>query len=335
MAALALAAALALVAFLGARPAQSAEEPGDPARGASVFLSAGCGSCHTVSAVGSVGTVGPPLDGLGTSEGAALDMVTWGSLLMPAYGSLLASDEIRDVAAFVAAVGRNLPIELLPNLDVTRPERIAVVTDVASGRTTAWLRSRAVLENVGPGPLSLVGESAGPDGTLAAGQMIERSDGASRTIDGEATLEAAGQAWRLRAAVTFQLRRVGGRKVVREVVVDTCLADRIRAPHEPSRRLDLPLAPPDPVFASGCPTPELGLSSGWGAPASGSLDLNGLRNGRYLLVIRADPEGALLEASETDNVSSALIELRRPTGAGGALSVRVVKRCSDGEACSP
>ena len=40
---------------------------GDPVRGEAMFIQYGCGSCHAVSGVRTAtGTVGPPLDGIGT-----------------------------------------------------------------------------------------------------------------------------------------------------------------------------------------------------------------------------------------------------------------------------
>ena len=73
-----------------------------PAAGASVFTSAGCGSCHTLAAAGSHGQVGPNLDTLRPSFAAVLTQVEKGGGAMPSFASQLTPAQIRDVSAFVA-----------------------------------------------------------------------------------------------------------------------------------------------------------------------------------------------------------------------------------------
>ena len=77
-------------------------ETGDAANGEQVFASAGCGGCHTFSAAGSSGTVGPNLDEAAPSFGLVVGMVTNGGGAMPSFSDKLSEDEIRDVAAFVS-----------------------------------------------------------------------------------------------------------------------------------------------------------------------------------------------------------------------------------------
>jgi mono/diheme cytochrome c family protein len=74
---------------------------GDPAQGKAVFASAGCGGCHTFSAAGSTGTVGPNLDDASVDVGAAVQQVKNGGGGMPPFGDRLSDQEIADVAAFV------------------------------------------------------------------------------------------------------------------------------------------------------------------------------------------------------------------------------------------
>jgi mono/diheme cytochrome c family protein len=77
-------------------------ETGDAASGEQVFASAGCGGCHTFSAAGSSGAVGPNLDDLGPSFDAVVAQVTNGGGAMPSFRDELSEQEIRDVAAFVS-----------------------------------------------------------------------------------------------------------------------------------------------------------------------------------------------------------------------------------------
>jgi mono/diheme cytochrome c family protein len=87
-----------------AAPAKSSPIPADAdaAAGAKVFASAGCGSCHTLSAAKSSGQVGPNLDDAKPSYDIVVAKVTDGGGGMPAFGGQLAKQQIRDVAAFVA-----------------------------------------------------------------------------------------------------------------------------------------------------------------------------------------------------------------------------------------
>jgi mono/diheme cytochrome c family protein len=87
-----------------AAPATSSTTPAnaDAGAGAKVFASAGCGSCHTLAAAKSSGQVGPNLDQAKPGYDTVLQKVTNGGGGMPAFGSQLNEQQIRDVAAFVA-----------------------------------------------------------------------------------------------------------------------------------------------------------------------------------------------------------------------------------------
>ena len=79
------------------------ELTGDATAGKSVFASAGCGACHTLSAAGATGTVGPNLDQAQPSYELAVERVTLGQGGMPAFGEQLQPQQIADVAQFVAS----------------------------------------------------------------------------------------------------------------------------------------------------------------------------------------------------------------------------------------
>ena len=87
---------------VGTLPADTgAAAEGDAANGKKVFASAGCGGCHTFSAAGSSGTVGPNLDDANVDVDAAVQQIKNGGGGMPAFGDRLSDQEIADVAAFV------------------------------------------------------------------------------------------------------------------------------------------------------------------------------------------------------------------------------------------
>jgi cytochrome c6 len=74
---------------------------GDATKGKAVFASAGCGSCHTLAAAKSTGTVGPNLDSLKPDYRAVTAQVTNGGASMPSFSKKLTTQQIADVAAFV------------------------------------------------------------------------------------------------------------------------------------------------------------------------------------------------------------------------------------------
>ena len=74
---------------------------GDAASGKSVFESAGCGACHTMSAAGSSGTVGPNLDDAKPSYELAVTRITKGQGGMPSFEDQLEPQQIADVAQYV------------------------------------------------------------------------------------------------------------------------------------------------------------------------------------------------------------------------------------------
>jgi mono/diheme cytochrome c family protein len=73
------------------------------AEGKEIFV-ADCGSCHTLQAAGTSGTVGPNLDELAPEEAAVEQQVFDGGGPMPAFGKegTLDAEEIKAVATFVS-----------------------------------------------------------------------------------------------------------------------------------------------------------------------------------------------------------------------------------------
>jgi mono/diheme cytochrome c family protein len=86
------------------------EAPPPPAAGGStavgkeVFVSAGCGACHTLADAGTTGTVGPNLDEAKPPEELVVERVTNGMGAMPPFSDQLSEEQITEVAAYVSAV---------------------------------------------------------------------------------------------------------------------------------------------------------------------------------------------------------------------------------------
>jgi mono/diheme cytochrome c family protein len=82
-------------------PADASTAPA-PESGRELFLAAGCGTCHTLAAAGTVGTYGPDLDRARPSRDVVVERVTFGIGLMPAFGGRLDDRQIDAIADFVA-----------------------------------------------------------------------------------------------------------------------------------------------------------------------------------------------------------------------------------------
>ena len=91
-----------------------AMEPGDPARGKSVFVTLGCGSCHTLAASKSKGTIGPNLDS--SLKGQSADFIEESLLepgamvakgyerdVMPSFEETMTEQQLADIVAFLLA----------------------------------------------------------------------------------------------------------------------------------------------------------------------------------------------------------------------------------------
>lgn len=73
--------------------------------GEALFAS-NCGSCHTLSAAGTSGQLGPKLDGLGVDAASVAATMRAGPGIMPSFGGRLSAAQIAAVAAFVAQSSR-------------------------------------------------------------------------------------------------------------------------------------------------------------------------------------------------------------------------------------
>ena len=96
-------AAVSAAAVLVAGCGGHAERTGpDTERGKRTFVTARCGTCHTLQAAATRSTVGPPLDGLRLSRARVARYTRNGGADMPAYATMLSAREIDDVALFVS-----------------------------------------------------------------------------------------------------------------------------------------------------------------------------------------------------------------------------------------
>jgi cbb3-type cytochrome c oxidase subunit III len=78
------------------------EQLTDATDGETIFAQAGCGSCHTLGAAGTTGTIGPSLDESQPDVQLVVDRVTNGMGAMPAFAGRLTEEQIQAVAEYVA-----------------------------------------------------------------------------------------------------------------------------------------------------------------------------------------------------------------------------------------
>lgn len=99
----ALAAGAALVAMLVLGGCGGATgRTGDPVAGKRVFQRT-CAVCHTLADAGSAGVAGPNLDQLQPGRSVVIEQVSSGGGGMPSFEGKLSSQQVADVAAYVAA----------------------------------------------------------------------------------------------------------------------------------------------------------------------------------------------------------------------------------------
>ncbi len=108
------AAAFALIAVVGGIEGDERNEPAparaEIAQGRELFARMACGSCHTLSAAGSHGQIGPDLAGIGERTRASLVATITnppsdgGFVAMPTdFGSRMTAEELNALAAFLIA----------------------------------------------------------------------------------------------------------------------------------------------------------------------------------------------------------------------------------------
>ncbi len=76
--------------------------PKNASPGQVVYAQSTCGSCHTLKAAGSSGTVGPNLDGKHLTAATVERYVRSGGGGMPSFSGQLSDSQIQQVATFVA-----------------------------------------------------------------------------------------------------------------------------------------------------------------------------------------------------------------------------------------
>lgn len=196
--------------------------------------------------------------------------------------------------------------ELRPNLQA-RPASDLHVETTPDGRVL--LRFTAETWNLGPGPLEVVGKGVTTVAKQTIDQRLYRQDGSySDRAAGNFVYHPAHEHVHFEDFALYTLRPARpGTQSVRGSKITSCLVDNARIEQTVAR------AAQKPAYLK-CESEIQGLSVGWSDVyrydlEGQALDVTGLPDGTYELVITIDPDQRLLEADESDNSSEVVIEL--------------------------
>src|SRR5918996_1771902 len=242
-------------------------------------------------------------------------------------------------AGVIAVAGRPGPAaagsERLPDLDQATPSGLVITRADDVYR----LGFRSAVANVGDGPLIIDGHRETAElASMTADQVIERDGAPQEVVPGVGELQYVvspdHRHWHLLGFDRYSLRRAGGRApVVSDRKTGFCLGDRYRATRRP---------PGQPLYTSRCGLGDAalmgireGISVGYGDDYSANLEgqylpLNGLKDGRYVLVHRTNADHRLRELDYDNNAASLLLQLRWRRG---QPMIRILRRCPGTDRC--
>jgi aldose sugar dehydrogenase len=232
----------------------------------------------------------------------------------------------------------------LPDLDQETPSRLGVSQVLVDGRRTWVLGFASAMRNIGDGPLEIEGNrlNAGEPRVMRADQLVVTAGGSRDRITDVGELHFVTSSdhdhWHLRGFDRYELRAAGtGRPLVRDRKSGFCLGDRYRVV---TRVVTDAAAQPAYTGNCGPGDPTLthvveGVSVGYGDiyPAYleyQDLPLDGLPDGRYVLVHEVNADRSLRETTYANNASSLLLRLR---WRGGTPTLRVLASCPDTDRC--
>ena len=232
--------------------------------------------------------------------------------------------------------------DLLPDLVQEAPSQLLISVGSAHGHTTYSLGFSSAVRNIGAGPLLLSGS---------------RPNAATLTMTVDQTIDRAGQAplvapipghmqyvvspdhrhWHYLRFDRYMLRHAGSiTAVVADKKTGFCLGDDYKISKPPAG------SPPYSVFVGRCGLKQPGLlhvsegiSVGYGDSYSAflegqSLPLDGLANGRYVLVHEVNVDHSIKERSYANDAASALLDIH---WSGGRPHIHVLATCPDTDRC--
>jgi Lysyl oxidase len=249
-----------------------------------------------------------------------------------------------------SAAGMAAASELLPDVRPQAPRGLIVVPRQSGGATRFELGFSSHVDNIGKGPMIIVGSRPSTSVPLMqASQIVNLQDGETRTVPGVGTLHYQvsedHQHWHLNRFMTYELRTVTTYRIVgHDQKTGFCLGDRYDVSAYDAT-VKVKTKPRNPVYTDECGKfqPDLltvteGISPGYGdryaAVLEGqTLDLTHAPEGYYYLVHRVNQDRRLRESNTSNNASSIQIKLTWPNGPAKAPAWRIVSSCPQGDRC--
>lgn len=264
---------------------------------------AGCGGFSEIAVVGANVT---------SFRNVGLSASTSYSYRVRAYSAAGTSGYSNVATATTAAPSAT---DRLPDLGIARLSDIRISRSGSRRR----LRYSTTIVNVGTGPFELHGRRNNTGASeMAVAHRIFDDAGGWRDVATPAVTIFSGDGhdhWHVRDLQLSALYRLDdGALLARSDKRGFCFWDNV------AHQLSLPGAPPSPEYhESGCGGPNslstaMGLSIGWGDIYPSTLpdqyiDVTGLPDGLYRLIVTADAEGWFAESDEDNNATWADIEL--------------------------
>ena len=245
-----------------------------------------------------------------------------------------------------------------PDLDQVTPYRLSTFAKREGRRVRFHLAFGSASQNVGQGPLIIVGHRASTRTPLmTADQLVDTGDpdtdahGAQQTVPRVGvlryTVSPDHSHWHYLGFMRYELRRATDfRRLGRDRKTGFCLGDRYlvgrfslttgRASADPgvrSRDFDTDCGKARPRMTRIVEGISEGKGDDYKPRLEGqSIEITGLPSGRYVLVHRTNGSRRIRESSYDNNAASVLISLRR-RGATLPPVVRVLARCPDTDRC--
>jgi hypothetical protein len=244
--------------------------------------------------------------------------------------------------------------EKLPDLDQAAPKALTIAGYPNGAKKLYRLGFDSAVQNIGDGPLVVVGHRTADQSMMQADQIVVLANGSTKTYGSIAKLQYVvakklngqldHQHWHYLGFDHFEIRNAKTyKRVRRDRKQGFCLGDRYAIKGASLPRNHAPPFTPSPDDRCGLTRPDLltvteGISVGFGDNYTShvegqEIDITGIGAGRYNLVHRVNADRKIRETRYTNDASSVLVKIYYPNGRNHGPQIRVLKTCSNSKRC--